>query len=688
MNDADVYDLAGRAGIAVEWTDYAERPQRVRLDTIRDILTALGLPCRTDDDLTYSRRKLDESASCPLITATVGRSARLPETQTMPRLVQIVHEDGSVADLRPQRTQHGIALPAIATTGYHRIEFGEMQATLAVAPPKCLTISDLTSGERVLGLAAQVYGLCSCGDCGIGDMSGVIALARAAARLRADALALSPMHALFSADPAHYSPYSPSSRLFYNPLHADPAAIFNQATLAKARTDLPPEAEAMEDVTLIDWPRSSRLKMTVFRRLYDDFLANDLSVNLPTAMATDFRKFRSEQGWRLACHAIFETLHAARLKRNAYDWNWREWSPEWRDAQSPAVRSFADQNEREILFHIFLQWIAERSMVQAQQKAVEAGMRIGLIADLAVGINTGGSEAWGSQDDVLTDLRIGAPPDLFNSSGQNWGLTTFSPRALLSGGFAPFIATLRASLRHAGGVRIDHVMGLMRLWVIPRGAKATDGAYLSYPLADLLRLTALESLRHRAIIVGEDLGTVPAGFPKRLAATGIHGMSVMWFERSRTRFAPPRKWPTQTVAMTTTHDLPTVAGWWRGRDLEVRHACGFIRDPAKEKAARKNDRKALWKAFGAAKVAAGDPPPPQQSAAAVDAAIKFIAQTPSHLALVPLEDALALEDQPNLPGTIDEQPNWRRRYPAKAGSLLDPPPVSHRLRTLVKRKHP
>jgi 4-alpha-glucanotransferase len=352
------------------------------------------------------------------------------------------------------------------------------------------------------------------------------------------------------------------------------------------------------------------------------------------------------------------------------------------------VRSFADQNEREILFHIFLQWIAERSMVQAQQKAVEAGMRIGLIADLAVGINTGGSEAWGSQDDVLTDLRIGAPPDLFNSSGQNWGLTTFSPRALLSGGFAPFIATLRASLRHAGGVRIDHVMGLMRLWVIPHGAKATDGAYLSYPLADLLRLIALESLRHRAIIVGEDLGTVPAGFPKRLAASGIHGMSVMWFERSRTRFTPPRKWPTQKVAMTTTHDLPTVAGWWRGHDLEVRHACGFIRDPAKEKAARKNDRKALWKAFGAAKVAAGDPPPPQQSAAAVDAAIKFIAQTPSHLALVPLEDALALEDQPNLPGTIDEQPNWRRRYPAKAGSLLDPPPVSHRLRTLVKRKHP
>ena len=535
MNDADAYDLARRAGIAIEWTDYAERGQRVRLGTIRHILTALGLPCRTDDDLAHSRRKLDESASYPLITASVGQSLRLPEIQTMRRRVQIVHEDGSVADLRPERTQHGIVLPAIATTGYHRIDFGETQATLAVAPPKCLTISDLTSGERALGLAAQVYGLRSCGDCGIGDMAGATALAQAAAELRVDALALSPTHALFAADPAHFGPYSPSSRLFYNALHADPAAIFSQATLAKARTDLPMEANTIENSTLIDWPRSSRLKMILFRRLFDDFLANDLLASSPTMLARDFRTFRAERGRLLADHATFEALHAARLKSNASEWNWQGWPAEWRDPHSAAVARFAVENEGEILFHIFLQWIAGRSMAHAQQRAMAAGMRIGLIADLAVGINAGGSEAWSNQKDVLSGLQIGAPPDLFNTNGQNWGLTTLAPRALLSSGFAPFIATLHACLRHVGGVRIDHVMGLMRLWVIPNGAKATEGAYLFYPLTDLLRLTALE--------IGSASGDYHWGEPWHGAGRVWRAACSKWHlrdERSVVRAEPQR----------------------------------------------------------------------------------------------------------------------------------------------------
>jgi 4-alpha-glucanotransferase len=375
------------------------------------------------------------------------------------------------------------------------------------------------------------------------------------------------------------------------------------------------------------------------------------------------------------------------LKRNPDNWSWRKWPAEWRDAHSAAVRKFADENENDILFYVFLQWIAARSMAQAQQRALEAGMRVGLIADVAVGVNTGGSEAWSSQENVLTDLQIGAPPDLFNPIGQNWGLTTLSPRALLSLGFGSFIATLRACLRHAGGVRIDHIMGMMRLWVIPHGAKASEGAYLFYPLTDLLRLTALESLRHRAIVIGEDLGTVPAGLRGRLAATGIYGMNVLWFERNRTGFVPPRSWAAERVAMTSTHDLPTVAGWWRGCDLEVRAACGLVHDLKKERAVRKRHRKALWKAFSATRVAAADPPHPDQHAPVVDAAVKFIAQTPSRLALLPLEDALALEDQSNVPGKIDEQPNWRRRYPGKAGRLLDTAAVSHRLRALAERKH-
>jgi len=317
-----------------------------------------------------------------------------------------------------------------------------------------------------------------------------------------------------------------------------------------------------------------------------------------------------------------------------------------------------------------------------------AGARIGLIADLAVGMDGSGSHAWGRRQDVLAGLTVGAPPDLFNPRGQNWGITAFSPPSLTASGFAPFLATLRAAMRHAGGMRIDHVMGLARLWVVPAGEDAAEGAYISYPLDDLLRLIALESHRHRAVVIGEDLGTLPHGFHERLSAAGIAGMRVLWFEREGDRFRPPQAWPPDAVAMTTTHDLPTVAGWWRGADLEWRARCGVFPDAdtaAGEARMREVDRTALWNAFSAAGVAGGDPPPPAEPEPAIAAAVGYIARTACRLALLPLEDALGLSEQPNLPGTVDEHPNWRRRYEPPAAALLDAPGVQARLRPLRER---
>jgi 4-alpha-glucanotransferase len=688
MSDADIHDLARRAGVAVEWTDYADQPHRVSLDTIRRVMAALGLPCDTSDALVHSRHVLNDRGFPRLITATTGQSVRVSIEAEVPEYIRLIQEDGSVTDLPVQRTAGCITLPGIETPGYHTIEIGHTQATLAVAPAKCVTISDLASGERVWGLAAQLYGLRSRGDCGIGDMAGVIALAKATAAFKADALALGPAHALFAADPEHFSPYSPSSRLFYNPLHADAAAVFGEARVAKSRSDIGASREAsdLEESALIDWPRSGRIKMRILRRLFDDFLATDLTTKPPSALATDFAAFRAANGSLLAEHALFEALHAARLKADPNAWSWQEWPEEWGGPFGAAARGFAEKNEGEVLFYSFLQWIADRSFAAAQRQVVAAGMRVGLIADLAIGMSGSGSYAWANQSDLLGGLQIGAPPDLFNVNGQNWGLTTFSPRALANGGFAPFIATLRACMRHAGGVRIDHIMGFVRLWVIPHGAAASEGAYLAYPLDDLLRLTALESHRHRVIVIGEDLGTVPVGFRDRLAAAGIYGMGVLWFERNGAGFAPPRSWLADAVAMTSTHDLPTIAGWWQGRDIEVRVRCGLVSDLAAEKTARNSDRKALWKAFRASKASAGKVPTPDQGESVADAAVKFIAHTSSRLALLPLEDALALEDQPNLPGTINEHPNWRRRYSGDAGHLLDPPAVQKRLHPLGGRK--
>jgi 4-alpha-glucanotransferase len=687
MNDAAILKLARCAGLAVEWRDYANKQHRVSIEAIQRILAALGLPCETAADLSRSGSQFGAAGLPQLITATIGEPIDIPISEKIPSRVRLTQEDGAVFDLTVRAERGEVQLPAISAPGYHIVEFGEQRTTLAVAPSRCHTIEEIAPHERIWGLAAQAYGLRSAGDCGIGDMAGVVALARKAAALKADALALSPVHALFAADPNNFSPYSPSSRLFYNPLYADARATFGKARVAKAAVGAGVSALAveLEERRLIDWPQSTRAKMSIFRRLFEDFSSTDLCAHPATPLAADFAKFRAAGGPLLEDHARFEALHAANSSADAATRSWMQWPEQFRNPNSTETKNFAEKNKDDISFHCFLQWVADRSLAAAQREAKQAGMRIGLIADLAVGMSNAGSHAWTSQKDILMGLQIGAPPDLYNAKGQNWGLTTFSPRALSGNGFAPFIATLRACLRHAGGLRIDHAMGLLRLWVIPRDAEPSDGAYLAYPIEDLMRLIALESHRHRAIVIGEDLGTVPAGFQDRLVEAGVYGMRVLWFERARGRFTPPQSWSAAATAMTSTHDLPTVAGWWRGKDIEVRAQYGLIGGRAKEEAARIKDRQTLWRAFRRAKAGEGEVPAPNETARVADAAVKFIAETPSELALLPLEDALGLEEQPNLPGTINEHPNWRRRYPGSAEELVDPADIRRRLAPLSGR---
>jgi 4-alpha-glucanotransferase len=686
MNDETVLALAREAGIAITWRDYANRPQRVSIETIRRLLAALGLPCGSAEDLSWSRQQLISSGPPPLIPATTGMPLDLAISgDRLPASARITSEDGAELRLPLHPTRKGVQFVAPGP-GYHQLEFGDHRATLAVAPQRCFTVADVAPDTRLWGLTVQTYGLRIPGDFGVGDMAGVATLAGKAAALKADALALSPLHALFAADPRLYSPYAPSSRLFYNPLYADPRTLFGGARVQKAAGAAGVgDASAQTSVRrLLDWPAFANSKMSLFRSLFEDFAASDL-VTSTTALALDFAHYQDAAGSPLRYHAVFEALHAAQLAAEPAAWSWQSWPPEWRDPHSKAVEGFALSHQKEIMFHSFLQWIADRSFAAAQQASKQAGMRIGLISDLAVGISGGGSDAWANQKDLLNGLEVGAPPDLYNEKGQNWGLTTFSPRALTVGGFMPFIAMLRACLRHCGGVRIDHAMGLLRLWVIPHGADPREGAYLAYPFDDLLRLIALESHRQRGIIIGEDLGTVPARFRGRLSKAGIYGMRVLWFERRRGSFIAPKEWPADAVAMTSTHDLPTVAGWWSGRDIETRRELGLLTDADQQKGARQNDRRSLWRSFKRAKIVDGETPSTRETARVADAAVKFIGRTPSQLSLLPLEDALGVEDQPNLPGTIDQHPNWRRYYPAEADQLLEPTEVQQRLAPLARR---
>ncbi len=687
MKDRTVQDLACRAGIMVEWTDYAGEPHIVTTESLRAVLAALGLRSETADDVAESRNRLKVKSPPPLITAIAGERIRLPSSAgVVSKRAVLCEEDGVRRDVTIELRGDGGVLRGVANPGYHQLEFDDEHFTIAVAPRRCPSIGDVTGAKEACGLAAQIYALSHTGDCGIGDAGAVIELAAKAAEFGIDMLALSPVHALFGAEPRHVSPYSPSSRLFYNPLHADARLIFDEARVKSAllQTSARDARLELDSRALIDWPRSAAAKIALFRCLFDEFVAHDLP-DSASALAADFLRFRADRGKSLEDHAVFEALHAHQIRMNPAMWGWPDWPASLRNPSSVDVRHFAADHEREVDFQCFLQWLADRSLKAAQRRTKQAGMRIGLVADLAVGMSAAGSQAWAGQGDTLMDLEIGAPPDLYNTKGQNWGLTTFSPRALAADGFSSYLATLRAGLRHAGGLRIDHAMGLLRLWVIPRGADPTAGAYLSYPIKDLLRLTALEAHRHNAIIIGEDLGTIPPGFRDSMVEAGVYGMRILWFERAGRRFKAPGIWDVAAAAMTSTHDLPTVAGWWRGTDIESRAQAGLVKDVAPEQHRRANERRSLWHSFRRAKAATGDEPRPDEAARAVDAAIKYVAEAASEIALLPLEDALALEEQPNVPGTIDEFPNWRRRYPSDASELLSAPEVEKRVRALAQR---
>ncbi len=682
MSDEDIRDLARAAGLAETWTDALGIPQQVSIGSLRRILDALGLPTATSADVDDSRQKVGPAKNLPpLVTMKAGSRLTLPARAGGAARGLLTYEDGSVATLRFSMRGDRLIGPALERVGYHRLEFGDRLVTVAVAPTRCVTVEDRAEGRHLWGVAAQIYGLRRPGDGGIGDATAVRQLAEGAARHGADAVALSPVHSLFAADPGRYGPYSPSSRLFLNPLFADPEIVFGPERVAQHRL-----GGAWEQASLVDWRPAAEAKLALLRHLFDDFETRDVVTG--SALARAFDDFVREGGDLLQGHALFEALHGKWLASEPPLGFWRDWPPAFRHGltrpDDPEMAAFVAAGGASIRFHQFLQWLAARSFEAAQTAAVEAGMKIGLISDLAIGMDRAGSHAWSRQSDLLLGLNIGAPPDEFNRAGQDWGLSGFSPRALVATGFEPFLSTVRAAMRYAGGVRIDHIMGLQRLWLVPEGASSADGAYLDYPLDDFLRLLALESHRHGAVVIGEDLGTVPRGFRRRLAQAGIAGMDVMWFERNRGSFRTPARWRRDSVSMTTTHDLPTVAGWWRGSDIDVRSTLGLA--AAGEAEQRQGDRRRLWQAFTAAGIAEGPAPAPEDPAPAVDAALGFVASSPAPLMLAPLEDLLGLPDQPNLPGTIDQHPNWRRRLEPPAARLFDDPAVARRAAIIVARR--
>lgn len=616
---------ATAAGLSRDWEDADGVPQRVADDVLEAILSRLDT----------------RAPATPFLSADAGQPVTLPTGRSGTAELRL--EDGETRTLTIGADG---TLPPIDQIGYHRLHLDGRDHVLAVAPKQCRLPA------RGWGVAVQVPALRGTADRGFGDAGSLIDAAAAFGRAGAQALAISPTHALFPADPGRFSPYSPSTRLFHNVLLADPALI---------GIPLPPAPGPTP--ALIDWVPAARERLIQLRGAFD--LAGEAATSASLA-------WRRQRGAALENHARFDALHA-RLGGHG----WRDWPAEYRDPAGAAVIRFAAAHEREVAFHAFLQWLADLGLATAQRSAKER-MSIGIIADLAVGMDAGGSHAWGAPDDLLTGLTVGAPPDPLGPDGQNWGITALDPFAMQRDGFGAFIDTMRVALAHAGGIRIDHALGLDRLWVIPEGESADRGAYLRMPGTHLKRIVAIEAHRAAALVIAEDLGTVPPGFRDTLKQRAMLGMRVLPFERTGAGgFVPPAEWDDTAVAMTGTHDTPTVAGWWKGRDIDWARRLGRRSahdDEADDRAQRATERDALWHALGGDGVAPEQPP--------VDAILAHVAGAPCPLAIVPLEDLLGLEEQPNLPGTIDEHPNWRRRMDAPTDTLLARRDVARRTHLL------
>jgi 4-alpha-glucanotransferase len=497
--------------------------------------------------------------------------------------------------------------------GYYEHRYGGAQTTLIAVPEHAFVPEGLDERAR-WGIALQLYSLRSNANWGIGDFGDLDRMVRIASDAGASCIALNPLHALSSP-----SPYSPLSRLALSALYIDvPAAT---ATLAAADWDFGASEtllRSLRQTDLVDYDGVADVKLRALRSLYE-------RVNQNTQALARFRSFAREGGERLRLLAIYQALMEFFNARDPSAHGWMQWPQEFRDASNASVAEFAAQHPSEIEFYQFLQWLADEQLAVAAQSA--SSMTIGLYRDLAVGVDAASADVWMDREAFCQGIYAGAPPDLMNEQGQNWGLPPLNPRALRRRAYKPFIELLRANMRHAGALRIDHVMSLMRLYCIPAGMQSSEGTYVRYPFEDMLGVLALESTRNRCAIVGEDLGTVPDGFRERMARERVFSCRVLYFEED------PRRYPQDSVASTGTHDLPPLRKYWEQH--------GVVSQDADD-----------------------------------DTVLQLVIETyrrlgcsPALLVLAQLEDMLLLREQVNAPGTVDEVPNWQRKIPVAVDDL-------------------
>ena len=676
--------LAERCGIEQSFVDALGVARETTPETRQALLAAMGIKADSEEAARDELRRLDREewrqGLPPALVTT--QSAALSVPVTLPAGIGVVAwrltlESGKQSSGKvpfallclvegrtlesEQYERRLLILDGQLPLGYHQLILrpgaAECACTLIVSPGTCWLPPDIDRGRRLWGASIQLYLLRSATNWGIGDFTDLRHFASMMLGNHANAIGLNPLHAMFLDNPEHASPYSPASRLLLNVLNIDVAGMARESECLEALSRIrSPEFQrnlaACRDAREVDYSGVAQLKVPLLKMIFES--------RRPTLgpRCVEFAAFRREAGATFERSCLFLALQTHFAAQSPALPDWRRWPAGFQCPQSAQVKQFAETHAEEVTFQAWLQFIADRQLREAARAA--APMVVGLYRDLAVGADPSGAETWSNQEAVVTGAQVGAPPDLYNPPGQDWGLPPFNPLQLKKEGYRSFIELLRANMRHAGGLRIDHVMALQHLYWIPRGLAPAQGAYVNYPMEDLIGVLALESHRNRCLVVGEDLGTVPSGFRERMTEAAILSYRVLFFEKDEAGFVPPDRYPRLSLAVAGSHDLPTLRSWWRGSDLILKAKLGLFPDPSLEiqaKEDRDHDRQEVLKAFSesglSGKVKQGD-----QFA---DAAHNYLAASTSAIAMVQIDDITHEETPVNVPTTSTQHPNWRRR---------------------------
>ena len=671
-------ELARRYGVATEYQDWTGRHTTVAESTLIAVLDALGVPAATEDERATALSAHDRDYWARSLPPTiVGRAGTASSfwvhvTDGDPAGLWIRLEDGTVRtglrqleNNRPPYDLDGrwigeatFELPSDMPLGYHRLHVqtgaDDISTPLIVAPASLEVPARLGAG-RAWGLATQLYSVRSQKAWGIGDLTDLADLAVwSAANHGADFVLVNPLHAAAPTAPMEPSPYLPTSRRFVNPLYlrveaiAEFAYMRHRGRARKVREDVQARAEAAE---LIDRDGAWKVKRAALESVYlvERSAGRDLA----------YAAYRQREGRSLDDFATWCAL------AEKYGGDWHRWPDELQHPANPAVADFAAEHADAVDFHRWLQWQLDDQLTAAQATAVQAGMRLGIMHDLAVGVDPNGADAWALQDVLALGVTAGAPPDEFNQLGQDWSQPPWRPDELVNQAYEPFRALVNAVLRHAGGVRIDHIIGLFRLWWIPKGSPPTQGTYVRYDHEALIGIVALEAHRAGAVVVGEDLGTVEPWVRDYLRERGLFGTSILWFELDRDGAGgplPAEKWREQCLSAVTTHDLPPTAGYLAGEHVRLREQLGLLTRPAEEELAADRQQQAAWlDELHRVGLLGGDAENLDDTDVdqVVSALYRYLGRTPSRLLALSLADAVGDLRTQNQPGTTDEYPNWR-----------------------------